>query len=238
MNYHLCLPKFLRIQNFGRGFMNKFISILGAGFVWIALIAPANAGSFGAGVSLHAGTYETDGSETEKTVTGVTSETTKKSISEGFYGASVYAEFRTEGGWTLGVDYVPVDISLGTGSRHDTNAAAEDAGDEADVGFRKAEATVEDLMTIYAHVPVGPAYLLLGYHTADISTTEQLPTSTYPDVDVHGWQYGIGVKSENNRVRAEIAYSDFDNITLTSSANTNKITASADAVSFKLSIGF
>ena len=39
-----------------------------------------------------AGQFDTDGSETEKTVSGVTSEKTTKSLSENFYGGSLFAE--------------------------------------------------------------------------------------------------------------------------------------------------
>ena len=57
--------------------MKKFTSLLGASFVWMALIAPANSGPVGVGIMLQAGAYETSGSETEKAVTGITSEKTK-----------------------------------------------------------------------------------------------------------------------------------------------------------------
>ena len=217
--------------------MKKFISILGASFIWIALIAPANSGPVGIGVTLQTGKYGTSGTETEKTVTSVTSEQTSKTVEEAFMGASVYAEFRTDNGWALGVDYVPMNIDLGSGKRTDASTGA-DSTAEADTGDRSASAEIDGLTTIYAHIPIGPLYVLLGYHSADVTTTETLPTSSYPNASINGFQYGIGMKSDNQRVRAEIAYSDFDNITLTSSANTNKITASADAVSFKLSIGF
>ena len=217
--------------------MKKLISVLGASFIWIALIAPANSGPVGIGVTLQTGKYGTSGTETEKTVTSVTSEQTSKTVEEAFMGASVYAEFRTDNGWALGVDYVPMNIDLGSGKRTDASTGA-DSTAEADTGDRSASAEIDGLTTIYAHIPIGPLYVLLGYHSADVTTTETLPTSSYPNASINGFQYGIGMKSDNQRVRAEIAYSDFDNITLTSSANTNKITASADAVSFKLSIGF
>lgn len=216
--------------------MKKIIGILSAGFLWVALIAPASAGPIGAGITLTVGQYETDGTETEKTVTGVTSETNSKTVESTFAGASVYAELRTEGGWAIGVDYVPTDIDLGDGTRQD-NEGIDPA--ENDSGARSASAEASDLTTIYAHIPVGPAYVLLGYHDVDIKTTETLPTSTYGDVSINGYQYGIGVKSENSRVRAEVAYSDFDSISLSSSADsTQKITADMDALSLRLSLGF
>ena len=79
-------------------------------------------------------------------------------------------------------------------------------------------------------------YAVLGYMDADVTTSESLPTSTYGDASINGWQYGLGVKRD--MMRFEIAYSDFDSISLTSSANTNKIEADADALNAKLSFAF
>ena len=180
-----------------------------------------------------AGTYETDGSETEATVTGITSEVTNHSEKEGFYGASVYVEKELANGFVVGLDWVPMDVELGSGER--TDADGENASD--DDGTRKASADIENLFTLYTHIPVGPMYLLLGYHDADITTTETLPNSTYGDASVNGLQYGLGIKSDN--MKFEVAYSDFDDISLASSnASTQKIKADADALAFRLSYGF
>ena len=212
--------------------MRKLLGILSVCVMSLIYIAPASA-DWGTGVTLHIGTYETDGSETEKTVTGVTSEVTNHSEKEGFYGASVYVEKELANGFIVGLDWVPMDIELGSGER--TDADAENASD--DDGTRKASADIENLFTIYTHIPVGPMYVLLGYHDADITTTETLPTSTYGNASVNGLQYGLGIKSDN--MRFEVAYSDFDDISLASSnASTQKIAADADALAFRLSFGF
>ena len=225
--------------------MKKFISILGASFIWIALIAPANSGPVGIGFTLQTGKYETSGTETEKTVTSVTSEQTSKTLEETFLGGSVYAEFRTDNGWALGVDYVPMNIDLGSGKRTDASTGA-DSTSEADTGERSASAEIDGLTTIYAHVPIGPLYVLLGYHSAYAKTTETLPTSNYDNISINGTQIGLGIKSENSRMRAQVSYSDFDAISLTATGNAasgnvtgnNKITADADALSFTVAFGF
>ena len=225
--------------------MKKLISVLGASFIWIALIAPANSGPVGIGVTLQAGQYETSGTETEKTVTGVTSETTSKTLKETFMGGSVYAEYRTDDGWALGVDYVPMNIDLGSGKRTDASSSANVAS-EADTGVRSASAEIDGLTTIYAHIPVGPAYVLLGYHSADVTTSETLQTSSYGNASINGTQIGLGMKSEDSRIRAQFSYSDFDNISLTATGNTiasavtsqNKITADADAYALTIAFGF
>jgi len=224
--------------------MKKIISTLGASFIWMALIAPANSGPVGIGVALQVGQYETSGTETEKAVTGVTSETTNKTLKETFAGASVYAEYRRDNGFALGVDYVPTDISLGSGKRTDSDAGESTSDD--DTGDRSASADIDGLTTIYAHIPVGPVYVLLGYHSADVTTTETLQTSSYGNVSINGTQIGLGMKSEDSRIRAQVSYSDFDDISLTATGNTiagnltgqNKITADADVLAFSVAFGF
>ena len=79
-------------------------------------------------------------------------------------------------------------------------------------------------------------YAVLGYMDAEVATAETLPTSSYGDASINGFQYGLGVNRD--RMRIEIVYSDFDSISLTSSANTNKIEADADALNAKLSFAF
>jgi len=224
--------------------MKKIISTLGASFIWMALIAPANSGPVGVGVALQVGQYETSGTETEKAVTGVTSETTNKTLKETFAGASVYAEYRRDNGFALGVDYVPTDISLGSGKRTDSDAGESTSDD--DTGNRSASADIDGLTTIYAHIPIGPVYVLLGYHSADVTTTETLQTSSYGNVSINGTQIGLGIKSEDSRMRAQVSYSDFDDISLTATGNTiagnltgqNKITADADVLAFSVAFGF
>jgi len=212
--------------------MKKLLGVLSVCVMSLIYIAPVSA-DWGAGVTLHIGEYETDGSETEATVSGITSEVTNHTEKEGFYGASVYLEKEFGNGFTLGLDWVPMDVELGSGERTDTDG--ENASD--DDGTRKASADIENLFTLYTHIPLGPMYLLLGYHDADITTTETLPNSTYGDASVNGIQYGLGVKSDH--VKFEVAYSDFDDISLASSnASTQKIAADADALAFRLSFGF
>ena len=213
--------------------MKKLLAVFTVLSMLFAL--PASAAEMNFGFSLMAGQFDTDGSETEKTVSGDTSEKTTKSLSETFYGGSLFAEIEADNGIRIGLDYVPLDIKLGSGARTDSSSGA-DVASEADTGDRSAEANVKDLFTIYTHVPVGPVYAVLGYMDADVTTSESLPTSTYGDASINGWQYGLGVKRD--MMRFEIAYSDFDSISLTSTANTNKIEADADALNAKISFAF
>ena len=88
------------------------------------------------------------------------------------------------------------------------------------------------LTTIYAHYPIGDWYAGLGYHITKVTSDEKLHTSSYGNQDINGLQYAIGKNSGS--LRYELSYSDFDDISLTSS-NGDKITADADNLMFKLS---
>ena len=207
--------------------MSKYLkTLLGALTITAFTVSSAYSGM---GVSLMYGQVETDGTETERTVSGVTSETTNASRSEKYFGGSVFFEGDV-GPITLGLDVVPLKIKLGDGSRTDTTSDANETTQED--GTVKAEATLDYLTTIYAHYPIGDWYAGLGYHMTDVSTDESLHTSSYGDESINGIQYAIGKNAGN--LRYELSYSDFDDISLTSS-NGDKITADADNLMFKLS---
>ena len=223
--------------------MKKLLGIFSASIIWAFSFMPANS-DVGFGVTALVGELDTSGTETEKTVTGVTSQKTSTSFEESFMGASVYAEFRTDNRFAFGVEYVPVDIEVGSGTRTDSNSDA-DVASEADTGDRSASADIEGLTTFYARVPIpntSNAYIKLGYMDADVTTAETLPTSSYGDVSLNGIEYGLGFASDSGRSRVELSYSDFDDISITGTGsgetNQNSITADADALALRISFGF
>ena len=188
------------------------------------------------GVSLMQTTVSHDGSEREKTTAGDL-ETTTKSVEETFYGGSIYLELVADSGFTIGLDYVPVDIEIGDGSRTDSDSG--ESTNDDDTGTRTASAEIEDLLTLYLNVPLMGSnfYGALGYHTAEVTTSETLPTSTYPNANIHGYMVGLGYRS--GKLKAEVGYSDFQEIKLDSSANDGThIKADGDATYAKLSYGF
>tara|TARA_B100000700_G_C14937686_1_gene805191 strand:- start:367 stop:1008 length:642 start_codon:yes stop_codon:yes gene_type:complete len=208
--------------------MNNYLKTL-FGALTITAFTVSSAYS-GMGVSLMLGQVETDGTETERTVSGVTSETNSASKSELYYGGSIFVEGDV-GPLKVGLDVVPFKIKLGDGKRTDTTSDANESTQED--GTVKAEANLDYLTTIYAHYPLtGDWYAGLGYHMTEVSTDEALHTSSYGDQNLNGFQYAIGKNSGN--LRYELSYSDFDSISLTSS-NGDKITADADNLMFKLS---
>ena len=207
--------------------MNKYLkTLLGS----LALTAFSISSAYsGMGVSLMLGQVETDGTETERTVSGVTSETNSASKSEQYYGGSIFIEGDV-GPLKVGLDVVPFKISLGEGKRTDTTSDSNEFTQED--GTVTAEATLDFLKTIYVHYPVGDYYAGLGYHMTDVSTDEKLHNSSYGDDSIEGIQYAVGKNSGN--LRYEVSYSDFDDISLTGS-NGDTITADADNIMFKVS---
>jgi len=188
------------------------------------------------GASVMVGQLETSGSETEITDLGGAADKNTKTLKEAFLGASVFLEFVADNGFALGIDYVPVDVDIGDGKRTDTTTGAHAAA-EADTGTRKASASLEDLITVYANIPLGGngVYALAGYHTVDVTTSETLPNSSYGNVDVNGYQIGLGKKGDNYKF--EFFYSDFEDIALTATGGSasHKVEADADAMGLKLS---
>ena len=211
--------------------MRKIIAII---FSLLFLNGVANAGM---GVSFMAGQFNTDG--TEKEFSGKEGpESNSKSIEETFYGASIFLEGTNDDGITFGIDYVPLALELGSGSRTDTAGATAGGGAENDSGTRKASADVENLITLYSNVPVGSSdfYGLLGVHYAEVTTTETLVNGTYGNKDLFGAQIGFGAKKGN--VKYELSYSDFESISLASTSGKSTVTADADALTFKIAVGF
>ena len=217
--------------------LKKLTALVGSlGLIMCVFTTNASSDGFTAGVSGMIGFVETTGSEKEKTGAG-DKETTNESEGESFMAGSLFAEYEFSNGLAFGIDYVPGDADLGSGKRTDT-AATSDAG--VDTGDRSASATLTDLYTIYAKKTFGDNgwYLLAGYHDATIETTESLPTSTYPNVDLNGYQVGIG-KQSTDHVRYELSYSDFDDVSVASTNDsTQKVNADADVIIFKVGLSF
>ena len=187
------------------------------------------------GASFMVGELDTSGSETEITDLGGATDKNTKSFSETFLGASVFLEFVADNGLALGIDYVPVDVDIGDGKRTDVTTDSNESS--SDSGDYSASASLEDLITIYANIPLGGNgfYALAGYHTVDVTTSETLPSSSYGNVDINGYQVGLGKKGDNYKF--EFFYSDFEDISLTATGGkaAHKIDADADAMGIKLS---
>ena len=215
--------------------MNKKFVTLIASLMFIFSISSLKAADYNFGLSLMTGQLDTSGHELEN---GAAADKNSKSFKEVFLGGSVFVEAVTDGGYAFGIDYVPLDIDVGDGKRTDSDGGH--SSGEADTGNRSASASLEDLITVYANVPLGSngLYGLVGYHAVDVTTSETLPSSSYGNADLNGYQIGLGKRGDN--FKFEVFYSDFEDISLTATGGkgSHKVEADADALGMKLSILF
>ena len=177
----------------------------------------------------------TDGTETTKS----SSEKNTGSKDETVVVPSIFVEFQNDSGIALGIDYVPGEAELGSGTgSNDDN--------ETD-GANKASAELSGHATVYALIPVGSkgGYLKGGIASASVDTTETLATgTTYGNEDVLGLMVGVGLqKTADNGlfIRVEGTYTDYEDISLKGSLDgdsvRNTVDADVDALAFGLSIG-
>jgi hypothetical protein len=212
--------------------MKKIFAILSAIFLMTSYSAKAEV-QFGLG--LLAGNLSVDGTEAEGTAADTSNRS--KSFDEFFVGADLFIEHVSDTGFTLGLSYVPIDVEIGSGDRNDSATTTAAGGAENDTGARSASADVSGLTTLYTNVPVGDWYGLLGLNMATIKTSETLPNSSYGNEDIFGYTVGLGRRAD--KVKAELSYTDFEDINISSTGGgTNSISADADALTFRVSIGF
>ena len=230
--------------------MKKIITILATLMLTTMSINFAKAEGFAVGVTGAYTMIEADGQETEATVSGVTSETTKKSVDNNAFIGSVFGEYSfanvsyANSGVTFGIRYTPgsADVSDKVHSRTDTSTGA-DVASEADTGTYKAQAQVEKYINYYLDIPLfSSVYVKAGWAQIDVKTQESATSTTigsYGDATLDGINYGIGVKGENGNVIWKLAYeaTNFDTLNLTSSTS-NKIKADLDTQEVNLSVGY
>lgn len=213
--------------------MKKLLSIISV--LSLVCITSAKA-EMSFGIGFMAGQVSSSGTETEGTAADTS--TRSKSFDEFFVGADIFVEKELANGLTVGLSYVPVDVELGSGKRTDSSTGA-DATSEADTGNRSASADLKDLMTLYTNIPMGSegVYGLAGLHYTEVSTSETLPNSSYGNETIYGAQIGIGKKTGNGKI--ELFYSEFEDIEISATGgNTNKVSADADALTLRVSLGF
>ena len=182
------------------------------------------------GFSIIGGQTDISGTETEGTAADTSTRT--KSITEQFLGGDLFYENVNDNGFAYGVSWVPLNIEVGEGSRSDSNS-------EGDTGTRTAKAELSNLLTAYTNIPMGSGgwYTVLGIHYTTVKTDETLNESSYDNESIFGGQIGIGLRSDD--IKYELAYSDFEDINITATGGgTNSVSANADALTFKISIGF
>ena len=183
--------------------------------------------------------FETAGTETVKS----SGDKTSTEVSERVVVPSLFFEISSDAGLGIGIDFVPGDAELGNKSKTKVDIDTDDTADNG--GTNKASAEISGHQTIYVKIPVKAAFLKIGYVSADVETTEKLDTgTTYGNETVNGTMVSLGIDKDmpnGTFIRAELAYTDYDDITLNGSADAdsvkNKVDADVDATSLRLSVG-
>ena len=160
---------------------------------------------------------------------------------------SVFAEFAYTDTIAIGLDFIPfkADVSNKTKSRQDTESSV--TGTATHVGTsrtQRAQAELENHVTLYANYYFGNGgYLKTGVANVSLNTDESLGTgSKYGNEDIFGGVFGVGARSDNHRF--ELIYTDYEDISLTSSVartgvtGNNTIDADLDTLAFKYSYAF
>ena len=209
--------------------------------IMLLTFANVNAAEKRIGVSAAFTQFSSDGSETMKSSGTKTSKTHDETVVV----PSIFIEAANDNGLAIGLDFMPVEAELGSGTNARTDTDTDDASDTA--GDNKVSAELTSHTTLYLSKSLGDsgAYLKGGVAMATIDTTETLATgSKYGNEDVTGFLIGLGMNKDINNgtfFRTELTYTDYEDVTINGTADSdgvkNKIDADIDAVAFRISIG-
>ena len=193
------------------------------------------------GVSLAVTEINASGSEVEG------GETTSTDVDNTVAIPSIFVEYAYSDQISIGLDYIPLsaDVSKNTKTRKDTETSVSGTADGTSTArTNKAQAEIENHTTLYVNYGLTDSiYLKGGVAFVTFNTLESLGTgSKYGNEDVYGGVIGLGAKSDNHRF--ELVYTDYEDISLTSStaragvSPNNKIDADLDTLAFKYSYAF
>ena len=160
---------------------------------------------------------------------------------------SLFAEYVYSDTLSIGIDYIPLsaDVSDKTKKRTDTETSVTGTTTTTSTSrTQTANAELENHITLYANYNLDNGlYLKGGVAQVTLNTNESLGTgSKYGEEDIMGYVIGFGVDSGN--WRTELTYTDYEDISLTSSVartgvtTNNKIDADLDTVALRVSYAF
>ena len=193
------------------------------------------------GVSLAFTQINADGSEIEG------GETNTGSVEHNVIIPSLFAEYAYSDTISVGLDYIPMtaDVSDKAKSRTDTETSVSGTTTTTTTSrAQSAQAELSNHVTLYSHYMLTDvAYIKAGVAFVQLETVESLGTgSKYGNEDIYGGVIGLGAKSGNSRF--ELVYTDYEDVSLTSSVaranvtTNNKIEADLDTLAFKYSYAF
>ena len=193
------------------------------------------------GVSLAFTQINGDGTETEG------GETNSGSADHNVIIPSLFAEYAYSDTISVGLDYIPMkaDVSDKTKSRSDTETSVTGTTTTTSTSrTQSAQAELSNHVTLYSnYMLTDTAFVKAGVAFVQLNTDESLGTgSNYGNEDIYGAVIGIGSKQGNSRF--EIVYTDYEDVSLTSTVartgvtTNNKIDADLDTLAFKYSYAF
>ena len=221
-------------------------NILIALFASLFISSAALAGQYGVGVTGSFATATADGTESNKNGDADTSNRSA-TASNNVIIPSLFAEYTMDNGLTLGYDYTigSADVNSKRLTRTDDSTEAAQDGDTT------AQAEIENVMAVYAEIPLHAGlYAKGGYIQMDVNTTETSTVATratYGNETVNGVMYGFGYKNSfgtNGFYKVEGTYTDMDSMTFNDSNTTagvpggNRITADLDVTKATFAIGY
>ena len=221
--------------------MKKIIAIVLAVSSLFLLTASKVLAEWSAGVSVSHGNYEASGTETLKS----SSKKTSKAEEGQFTYPSIFLEYNL-GRVSLGFDVIPGSVTTEEQARTDYNNSAGvpcTGNDACGTGVtNKASVELSRHVSLYALVPITDigAFARVQIMRVDVETKESLGTgSTYPDTHMTGASLSLGYQHDTGGafVRAEVGYTDYEGISVTSSNTANKVEAEVDGTWARISIG-
>tara|TARA_Y100000389_G_scaffold178514_1_gene191771 strand:- start:582 stop:1232 length:651 start_codon:yes stop_codon:yes gene_type:complete len=214
--------------------MKRLVTIL-LSFLFVSLQSVK--AEMGIGITGAAHMFDVSGTETTRS----SGEKNPGSHSETAVVPELFIEAILDNGGAVGIAYIPT-REMGSKSRSDTNS-------DGDTGTYKAEAELDNVVQLYADIPLTDiagysVYGKVGIQHATINSLESLNSgSTYPNKDVLGYTLGLGTKGDlpvsNLYYKADVTYTDFQDYSADSDSTVaNHVTAELEDVAFKLSIGY
>ena len=202
--------------------MKKINTILAAvGALLMLTVTGANSVEFKAGVSANGMAAYANAKEQIKD-SGSQSSNEEAVLAASF--TSIFAEISSDEmmGLGIGISYAPEVVDLNKETRTIQQAVTERTASRNDSGDQIIDGKVNDLVSIYATMPIGEgAYVKAGYIQASLITEENLATgSKYEDIDLTGLQVGAGYEGElgdNAFWRAEGSYQMWEDISASGS---------------------
>lgn len=237
--------------------MNRFFKLTAAAFMAVFFANNSIADNQGISIGVWGSQLDLDtyGTETQAQIAAdgendVTSNSQSKSVDVG----SVFIEYTAEQGSSIGIEYYPGSATLGNVSRTETCVCGADAdggsGGSTSATYT-AKANVTNIWSVYIEPTVMfndtfGVYGKVGATTMYLDSLESLTNGTdsseYPNTDIWGAFYGLGLKARHSSglfLKLETSVTEFQSIDLESTlGNKGRIDAELDVQSTRLALGY